>query len=219
MPRPRLLLAVLIVWPTMLFAEQSPANARFLRCRPRVLYSGDTLTIDLATPHVDYEFAIWADELRLMMISFKPGPKDSIGPIVAPDVFRTMKRIELLTTSAQGYPSHFWHGSDVPHAAGSPKLIFTNAGLYEVLLGPAIGAEDADFDGCWVDYIDRPRPQSRHLVSKHKPQAEQPRHSTGEVADVGSTAMSSDQIRALRRAAERQGVLMIQEGDHFHLQF
>ena len=88
-----------------------------------------------------------------------------------------------------------------------------------MLLGPALGAEDADFDACWVDYIDRPRPKSVDGVYSGKREAAKRESRTGEVVDVGSITMSVGQIRALREAAKHQGAFMIQEGDHFHLQF
>lgn len=214
----RLRTGVLLASLAIISICRNPAHAGLLTCRPQVLYRGDTLTIDLPNPHGDYEFAVWGEDLELMMISFKPGPKDNIGPVIPPKVFRAMQRIELLTTAARGSPSDFWHGSDARRAARPPKSIFTNTGLYEVLLGPAIGAEDADFDGCWVDYIDGPRSKSVGSSPSGKPRAAE-RNRTREVADVGSTAMSPDQVRALRKAAEHQGALMIQEGDHFHLRF
>lgn len=213
------LLEVLICLLVLLWIGQKPAEAGLLACRPGVLYRGDSLTVNLPMPHGDYEFAVWAESLELMMISFEPGPKDTIAPIIAPDMFRTMKQIKLLTTEARGSSSDFWHGSDVPRASGSPKPIFTETGLYEVLLGQAIGAEDADFDGCWVNYVDRPRPKSEPRASDAKPLADGVRNRTGELADVGSITMSADQVRALRKAAKHHGALMIQEGDHFHLQF
>jgi hypothetical protein len=205
----------LAVWS----AWQRPACARVLQCRPQVLYRGDTLTIELPTPHHDYEFAVWTQHLKLMMISFRPRPKDRFAPAVAPDVFRTMKKIKLGANVARGSGSYFWHGSELPRASGPPQLIFTSPGLYELLLGPAIGAEDEDFDGCWVRYVTRARPKTGDAQFKSKSRMGKLPRSNGEVADVGSIKMSPIQVRALRRAAADRGALMIQEGDHFHLQF
>ena len=208
---------ILIVSLVILSIWHRPAYAGLLTCQPQTLYRGEALTIELPNPHEDYEFAVWGEDLELMMISFKPGPKDKIAPVIAPNVFRAMKRIDLHSTTARGSPSDFWHGSDLPRGLGASRLIFINTGLYEVLLGPAIGAEDADFDGCWVNYINGPKPKSM-LLSSRKPHATE-RNAERGVADVGSTTMSRDRVRALRKAAEDQGTLMIQEGDHFHLQF
>ncbi len=203
-------LAILAIWPR-------PVRAGLLICRPYRLYRGETLTIDLPNPHADYEFEVWGEDLELLKISFKPGPKDTVVPVIAPGVFASMKRVTLPTTTAQGFPSHFWHGDDIPQAHGSPRLIFAKTGHYEFLLGLAVGAEDQDFDGCWVDYINTPRPKSVSSATGTKPWAAE-RTFTNELVDVGSTTMSRSQVRALRMSAEREGSLIMQEDDHFHLQ-
>jgi hypothetical protein len=169
-------------------------------------------------PHQDYELLVWAPNLEVLIISFKRALGDKFAPAIPPDVFRRMKQAELATITARGAPSGFWHGWDVPRAKGPTKPIFTVTGLYEVLLGPAIGAEDEDFDGCWVEYVDSLRPKSTPPELIEKSAGAESKSGQSRVLDVGSTAMSGEQIRALRTSAYRQGALMMVEDDHFHLQ-
>ena len=92
-------LAIFAIWP-------SSVRAGLLTCRP-YLHRGETLTIDLPNPHADYEFEVWGEDLELLKISFKPGPKDTVVPVIAPGVFATMKRVTLPTSRRRAPPSHF----------------------------------------------------------------------------------------------------------------
>jgi len=134
------------------------AEAGWLRCSPERLYRGETVTVDLPAEHDGYDFAILCHALEQYLISFKPGPLDRIGPVIAPGVFAKMRQVKLSTAEARGSLSAPWR-PDRPRALKPPEKIFTESGSYEVLLGPALGAEDADFDACWVDYFDFPRPK------------------------------------------------------------
>ncbi|MDO8432878.1 MAG: hypothetical protein Q7S58_10775 [Candidatus Binatus sp.] len=133
-----------------------------LHCSPKVLYRGDTLTVDLPEPHGGLDFAIMNYQTDTFMISFEPnaGGKypDTIAPVIPDPEFAGMKQIKLPTSSARGSLSDSW-GWNGPHALKPPQLIFTKSGSYEVVMGTPRGPEFADFDACWVTYFDRPKPK------------------------------------------------------------
>lgn len=132
-----------------------------ISCEPLNLYKGDTLTVDLPVPHDDYEFGIshGVDDPELLM-SFKPNPPDTIAPAIPFDVFRKMKQVKILTTSAKGSPALGANtGPCRKRVDQPPQLIFTASGDYGVEIGPSLAGEDPDMRGwCSIHYIDAPRP-------------------------------------------------------------
>jgi len=132
------------------------AEAGQLRCSPEKLYRGGILTVDLPAAHEGYDLAILGRAMKQYLISFQPGPLDRIAPVIAASAFASMRQVRL-STEARGSLSGPWL-ADRPRALKPPEKIFTQSGPYEVLLGPALGAEDSDFDACWVDYFDYPKP-------------------------------------------------------------
>lgn len=104
--------------------------------------------------HTGKDLAILDD--KQFLISFKPGPLDKIRPVIPTETLAKMKQLRISTKDAKGSPSNPWR-SDRPRALARPQRIFTASGSYEVVVGPALGAEDADFDACHVDYINSTR--------------------------------------------------------------
>ena len=185
-----------------------------LKCFPRVLYRGDVLNVELPPDHGDLEFAVWTEDLETLVVSFEPRPRDRIGPVIPPDRFAKMKRVELFTTEARGSVSRPWAGAQTPLALAPPKMIFTKTGLYEVLLDGDLGYDDADFAACWVDYNDSLRPRTKTARS---PNSRKSLHPSDGAMDVQSAKMTDVQKRAFRRAASRSDAGVIDLGDHFHV--
>ncbi|MDO8434197.1 MAG: peptidoglycan-binding domain-containing protein [Candidatus Binatus sp.] len=154
-------LAFAISVASVVFAAIQPVTAieDSLHCSPKVLYRGDTLTVDLPEPHGGLDFAIM--HIDTFLISFEPnaGGKypDTIAPVIPDPEFARMKQIKILTTSARGSLWNSW-GWNSPHTLKPPQLIFTKSGSYEVLMGTPRGPEFEEFDGCWVTYFDYPKP-------------------------------------------------------------
>jgi len=133
-----------------------------LHCSPKILYRGDTLTVDLPQPHGGLDFAVLNYQLDQFLVSFVPNTRgknrDTIAPVVPDPEFARMKQIKILTSSARGSEWNSW-GWNGPHTLKPPQLIFTKSGPYEVAMGAASGPEFGDFVTCWVTYFDYPNPK------------------------------------------------------------
>jgi hypothetical protein len=133
-----------------------------LHCSPKVLYQGDTLTVDLPEPHGGLDFAIMNYQTDTFLISFVPNTRrkhrDKIAPVIPDPEFARMKQIKLLTSSARGSLWNSW-GWNGPHTLKPPQLIFTKSGLYDVQMGTPYGPEFEDFAVCAVTYCDYPKPK------------------------------------------------------------
>jgi hypothetical protein len=146
----------------MVCSSSANAEVPSIRCTPKVVYCGDTLTVYLKNGHAGADFAValaYGDELR--MLSFRPSPKDKIPPVIPADQFAKMKRVELRTDTARGSPSDGWQGNCVPRVKGPPEPIFTVTGDYQVMVGYYLWRKGSDFEfgNCEVEYIDHPRPK------------------------------------------------------------
>jgi hypothetical protein len=129
-----------------------------IRCHPSVVYRGDTFVVEFGSPHTGFDFgisraAVHSKNHDLFLLSFKPGKNDHIAPVIPPQKFAAMRQVTLNTTTTRGSLSNLWRGEEVPRALKAPELIFTNSGLYEILLSLALGSEDAAYNGCDVYYI------------------------------------------------------------------
>jgi len=133
-----------------------------LHCSPKVLYRGDTLTVDLPEPHGGLDFAIVNYQVDPFMISFVPNTRgknrDTIAPVIPDPEFARMKQIRIPTSSARGSLWNSW-GWNGPHTLKQPQLVFTKSGPYEVAVGTPRGPEFEDFDMCVVKYFDYPKPK------------------------------------------------------------
>lgn len=138
----------------------SPTPVVEIRCRPPVLYRADDLIVELAgSPHDNFDFGISPAAVHsknpddLFLLSFKPGKNDHIAPAIPPQKFASMRQIVLNPKTTRGSMSNWWRGYDVPRALKPPELIFTDSGLYQILLGRGLGSEDPSVSACYVDYI------------------------------------------------------------------
>lgn len=138
----------------------SPTPVVEIRCRPPVLYRADDLIVELAgSPHDNFDFGISPAAVHsknpndLFLLSFKPGKNDHIAPVIPPQKFASMWRITLNSKTTRGSMSNWWRGDEVPRALKPPELIFTDSGLYQILLGRGLGSEDPSVSACYVDYV------------------------------------------------------------------
>ncbi len=115
--------------------------------------------VELDSPHDDFDFGIWPvaahrqGRSNLFLLTFGPGKSDRIAPVIPPQKFAAMKQITLNPATARGSLSNWWRGREIPRALKPPELIFTDSGAYEILLGAGLGSEDANYDACYVDYV------------------------------------------------------------------
>jgi hypothetical protein len=154
-----ILLALLIAWA---YSSHASAQIPSIDCKPKVLYCGDTLTVQFKNHHAGADFAIalaYGSELR--MLSFQPGPNDKIPPVIPADEFAKMKEYQLRTDIARGAPSNGWQGNCVPRVKGPPEPIFTVTGDYQVMVGYDLWEEgyELGFGSCRIEYIDNLRPK------------------------------------------------------------
>jgi len=139
-----------------------------MRCHPPVLYRGGSLVVEFDSPHDNFDFAIQAryglapvvahpKADKLFLLTFEPGKNDRIPPVISPREFASMNQITLNTVTARGSAGTVWQGEEIPRALKPPESIFTESGTYQILLSRALGAEDAFFGACYVDYVDEER--------------------------------------------------------------
>ncbi|MFZ1888434.1 MAG: hypothetical protein WAU33_10405 [Candidatus Binataceae bacterium] len=159
------------------YSSQASAQIPSIDCKPKVLYCGDTLTVEFKNRHAGADFAIalaYGSELR--MLSFQPGPNDRIPPLIPPDEFARMKEFRLRTDTARGSPSEGWEGNCVPRVKGIPEPIFTVTGYYQVMVGYDLWERgyELGFGSCRVEYIDnlRPKPGDQSSPKPCHPDAE-----------------------------------------------
>lgn len=142
-------------------APYQPTPEVRIQCRPPVLYRGDDLVVELSSPHDNFDFGISPaavhsrDPDELFLLSFEPGRNDHIAPVIPPQKFALMHQITLNTATARGSLSNWWRGDEVPRVLKPPELIFTDFGLYQILLGRGLGSEDPAVSECSVDYVNQ----------------------------------------------------------------
>ena len=163
---------VLLLAPCLLGGTDAPYLGNLevkIRCHPSLLYRGDDLVVEFGSSHDGFDFGLqpetghrdWGG--KLLLLSFKPGKNDHISPVISPQKFAAMRQITLNTATARGSYSNFWRGDEIPRALKPPELIFTKSGGYEILLGLAIGSEDAAFNACSVEYRNKERRPGANL--------------------------------------------------------
>jgi hypothetical protein len=90
----------------------------------------------------------------LFLLSFEPGKKDHIAPVISPNDFASMRQITLNPKTTRASLSNWWRGGGEPRALKPAELVFTDSGLYQILLGRALGSEDPVVSSCYVRYVD-----------------------------------------------------------------
>jgi len=68
-----------------------------------------------------------------------------------------MRQITLNPKTTCGSLSNWWRGKEVPRALKPPELIFTDTGLYQILLGRGLGSEDPSVADCSEYYVNEER--------------------------------------------------------------
>ena len=119
--------------------------------------------VEFESPHDNFDFGIrraavhGQDPDELFLLSFKPGKNDHIAPLIPPRKFASMRQITLNPKTTCGSLSNWWRGREVPRALKPPELIFTDSGLYQILLGRGLGSEDPRVADCSAYYVNEER--------------------------------------------------------------
>ena len=74
--------------------------------------------------------------------------------MISPNDFALMRQITLNPKTTRASLSNWWRGDGEPRALKPPELVFTDPGLYEILLERALGSEDPVASSCYVSYVD-----------------------------------------------------------------
>lgn len=122
-----------------------------LKCGPQRLFRGDTLTLDMATPHGG-DLAVRAPDgtdFFVVYIENEEGP--GAGSMMDPDKFMKMSQLRLVTDKTKAKP---WvYGRD------KNELIFMRTGWYQVRLSENLQTDDGtSVYTCRVHYAHKTRP-------------------------------------------------------------
>jgi hypothetical protein len=122
-----------------------------LRCSPQKLLRGDTLTLDMATPHGG-ELAVRAPDGTDFFVIFRPhviGP--AARPLMDPERFMKFGQLRLVTDGIKARPWEYGRKEN--------EFIFTKTGWYEVRLSENLMSDDeSPLHTCKVYYVHRRRP-------------------------------------------------------------
>ena len=115
-----------------------------LRCTPRKLWLGDTLTLSMSVPH-GRDLAILSPDDRFFWLrSWEPRDREATAQWYA---FEKLGPLKLVTSQAQGIG-----GRD-------SERIFTKTGWYSIRVSYNLETDDGtSFNECKVYYVNKPRP-------------------------------------------------------------
>lgn len=146
------LLVSLMFLTVFLTSAQSrkPRTAK-LKCSPAKLFKGDTVTLDMVTPHGG-DLAVRAPDGTDFLVVFQPhneGP--DAQPLMEANEFMKLDQLKLVTNQTKARP---WvYGRD------KNELIFTRTGWYQFRLSENLLSDDGTpLYTCRVHYTNKPRP-------------------------------------------------------------
>jgi hypothetical protein len=115
-----------------------------LRCSPRKLWLGDTLTLHISIPH-GRDLAILSPDNKFFWLrSWEPNNQEITAQWYA---FEKVGRLKLVTSEAKGKVSN------------DDELIFTKTGWYSIRISYNLETDDgAPYNECKVYYVHRRRP-------------------------------------------------------------
>lgn len=114
-----------------------------LRCSPRKLWLGDTLTLTMSVPHGKDLAILSPDEKFFWLRSWEPNDREATAQW---DAFEKVRQLKLVTSEAKGQIS------------SSDELIFTRTGWYSIRISYNLETDDGTpFNECRVYYRHRRR--------------------------------------------------------------
>ena len=115
-----------------------------LRCLPRKLRRGDTLTLNMSVPHGRDLAILSPDDKFFWLRSWGPNNREATAQWYA---FENVARLRLVTTEAKGKVSN------------DDELIFTKTGWYSIRISYNLETDDGTpYNECKVYYVHRRRP-------------------------------------------------------------
>lgn len=149
-------LVSLIFLTTLLTSAQSRKPPKVsrpvkLKCSPERLFKGDTLTLDMATPHGG-DLAVRAPDGTDFLVVFRPhneGP--NAQPLMEAEKFIKLGQLKLVTDQTKARPWEYGRDKN--------ELIFTRTGWYQVRLSENLLSDDGTpLYTCRVHYTNKPKP-------------------------------------------------------------
>ena len=114
-----------------------------LRCRPRKLWLGDTLTLNMSVPHGRDLAILRPDDKFFWLRSWEPNDREATAQWYA---FEKVGQLKLVTGEAKGSVSN------------GEELIFTKTGWYSIRISYNLETDDGTpFNECKVYYTHRRR--------------------------------------------------------------
>ncbi len=114
-----------------------------LRCSPRRLWLGDTLTLKMSVPHGRDLAVLSPDDKFFWLRSWEPNDREDTAQWYA---FEKVRQLKLVTSEAKGSVSN------------GDELIFTKTGWYSIRISYNLETDDGTpFNECKVYYVHRRR--------------------------------------------------------------
>ena len=115
-----------------------------LRCTPRKLWLGDTLTLSMSVPHGRDLAILGPDDKFFWLRSWEPRDRDATAQWYA---FEKAGQLKLGTSEVQGIVNR------------DSERIFTKTGWYSIRVSYNLETDDGTpFSECKVYYVNKPRP-------------------------------------------------------------
>ena len=115
-----------------------------LRCSPRKLWLGDTLTLNMSVPHGRDLAILGPDDKFFWLRSWEPNDREATAQWYA---FEKVRQLKLVTSAAKGSVSN------------GDELIFTKTGWYSIRISYNLETDDGTpYNECKVYYVHRSRP-------------------------------------------------------------
>ena len=131
-------------------SSSSASRKAKLRCSPLKLFRGDTLTLDMTTPHGG-DLVVRAPDGTDFFVIYSP---DEVGPGTRPlmdqERFVRLGQLKLVTDETKARPWEYGREKN--------ELIFTKTGWYEVRLSENLMSDDeSPLYACRIYYVHRSR--------------------------------------------------------------
>jgi len=115
-----------------------------LRCSPRKLWLGDTLTLNMSVPHGRDSAILSPDDKFFWLRSWEPNNRETTAQWYA---FENVRQLKIFTGEAKG------------SAGNGDELIFMKTGWYSIRVSYNLETDDGTpFNECKVYYTHRSRP-------------------------------------------------------------